>query len=111
MDARSPANYDFLSPNKPFIVSGVDYSQHGHIGTNGSRGTATGLAKAANKMVIGHSHGAKIFKGVYQTGVSTDRLEYEKGMSNHTHTHCIQYPNGKRALIDIFNGKWYGEHQ
>ena len=64
------------------------------------------MAKSTYKMVIGHSHSARISKGVYQTGTSTGRLDYEAGLSDHTNTHCVQYQNGKRTLIDIFDGKW-----
>lgn len=105
---RLKCKHLFLDRSKPFNLDGVDYSQHGDVGTNGSRGSAKGLAKGASKMVIGHSHGARIVRGVYQVGTSTGRLEYERGLGDHTNTHCIQYPNGKRALIDIFGRKWRG---
>jgi hypothetical protein len=95
-----------LDRNEPFVLRGVDYSQHGDRGANGSRGSAKAMAKSTYKMVIGHSHSARISKGVYQTGTSTGRLDYEAGLSDHTNTHCVQYQNGKRTLIDIFDGKW-----
>jgi len=98
----------FLERNKPFAPNkrGADYSQHGDVGVNGSRGSARGLARSALKMTIGHSHGARIVKGVYQVGKSASRLEYERGLSDHTNTHCIEYQNGKRTLIDIIQGRW-----
>jgi len=98
--------YKFLDRNTPFLLNGIDYSQHGDVGTNGSRGSARALSKTTYKMVIGHTHSARIEKGVYQVGKSTARLEYERGLGDHTNTHCIQYANGKRSLIDIYGNDW-----
>lgn len=103
---RFTVDCEFLDPNKPHIIEGVDYSQHGHLGTNGSKGSARLLARTTHKMIIGHAHSARIVQGVYQVGTSTGRLDYQKGLSDWTNTHCIQYANGKRTLIDIMNGKW-----
>jgi len=96
----------WLGRSKPFVVAGVDYSQHGDVGVNGTRGSAAGLAKTTYKMVIGHSHTPRINKGVFQVGKSATRLEYERGLQTQGQTHCVQYSNGKRTLVDIFNGKW-----
>lgn len=98
----------FLDRNSPFFLTarGADYAQHGDVGVNGSRGSARGLSRSALKMTIGHSHGARIVRGVYQNGTSAGRLEYERGLSDHTNTHSIEYENGKRTLIDIIAGKW-----
>ena len=98
--------HEFLSRNKPYYLSGgVDISQHGDVGTNGSRGSARGLAKTPDKLTIGHSHSARIFQGVYQAGTSTDRLEYERGLSDHSNSHVIQYKDGKRTIVDIYDHK------
>lgn len=98
----------FLDRSRPALVAGVDLSQHGDVGVNGSKGSARGLSKATYKMMIGHSHGARIVKGVYQVGKSTGRLEYEKGLGDHSQTHGVVYPNGKRALIDVIGNRWRG---
>jgi hypothetical protein len=97
----------WLDRNKPFIIKGVDYSQHGDIGVNGSRGSAASISKTTYKTVIGHSHTARIVDGCYQVGHSASDLEYARGMGTWTHTHCIQYPDGKRTLIDIRKGRWH----
>lgn len=100
------AKTKWLSRNEPFLIKDVDVSQHGDVGVNGSRGSARGLAKSTFKMTVGHSHSPGIVHGVYQVGTSTGRLEYERGLSTHCNTHCIQYKNGKRTLIDIIDGHW-----
>lgn len=98
----------WLSRDKPFLVKGVDYSQHGDLGVNGARGSARSLSRTTHKTVIGHSHTARIVDGCYQVGYSAAGLEYAKGMGTWTHTHCLQYPDGKRTLVDIFKGRWHG---
>ena len=103
---RLKCKFEFLDRNTPYLLGDVDHSQHGDVGTNGSRGGARAMARTTFKMTIGHSHGARICQGVFQTGVSTGRLEYERGLSDHSNTHVLLYPNGKRTLIDIIDGKW-----
>lgn len=97
---------EFLDRNTPYLLKGVDHSQHGDVGVNGSRGSAKALANTTHKLTIGHSHTARIVKSVYQTATSTGALEYQRGLSTHTNTHVLQYPSGKRTLIDIINGQW-----
>ena len=96
----------FSDPNTPLLLAGVDHSQHGDRGANGARGSARGFANTTHKATIGHTHSARIVKSVYQVGKSTGTLEYELGLSSHTNTHCLQYPNGKRTLIDILGFSW-----
>jgi len=98
----------WLDRSRPALIQGIDVSQHGDVGVNGSRGSARGLAKTTYKMMIGHSHGARIVQGVYQVGTSTGRLEYEKGLGDHSQTHGVIYPNGKRSLIDVIGTRWRG---
>lgn len=98
----------WLERDKPFLLKGVDYSQHGDIGINGARGSASSMSKTTYKTVIGHSHTARIVDGCYQVGYSARDLEYARGMGTWTHTHCIQYPDGKRTLVDVIRGRWHG---
>lgn len=104
---RLKVNCNFLSRNRAFLVDEVDMSQHGDVGTNGSRGSASALSKTAFKSTIGHSHSARIVQGVYQAGTSTNRLNYENGLGDHSITHVIQYKGGKRTLIDIYDDEWF----
>jgi len=103
---RLKCKFKILDRNTPALIKGVDHSQHGDVGTGGSRGSARGIAKSTHKATICHSHTSRIVKSVFQGGSSAGELEYYRGLGAHTNTHVIQYPNGKRTLVDIFNGKW-----
>lgn len=103
---RLTCDFEFLDRNEAYLINNIDYSNHGDLGISGSRGSAKGLSKISTKTVIGHSHTAMIYHGCFQVGVSTDRMEYAKGLSSWSNTHCVQYKNGKRALIDIYNGRY-----
>lgn len=106
MQPRLQSTTYFLDRSTPAVRLGVDMSQHGDVGTNGSRGSARALAKTTYKMVVGHAHGARIIQGVMQVGTSTGRREYELGLGDHSNTHALQYRNGKRTLVDILDGQW-----
>lgn len=102
---------EFADPNVPYMLGDVDHAQHGHKGANGARGSAANIANTTHKATIGHTHAPRIVKAVYQVGKSTGELEYESGLSSHSNTHCLQYENGKRTLIDLFNGQWRAENK
>lgn len=107
---RLTCKFTFLDRNTQHLLAGVDHSQHGDVGVNGSRGSARALANTTHKVNVGHSHGARIVKSVYQGGTSTViPLEYMRGLSEASNTHTLEYQNGKRTLLDIINGKWRGE--
>jgi hypothetical protein len=97
----SQHDHRFVGRDDSFLIAGIDVSQHGDFGASGARGSANSFAKAANKMIIAHSHTPAINKGVYQVGHSTDGMNYAKGHSGWMNTHCLIYPNGKRSLIHV----------
>lgn len=99
-------NVRFLEGDESFILAGVEHGLHGDRGPNGSRGTTRNLSKIGVKVTKGHSHTAEIVDGCYSAGTSTGTMEYAKGPSSWTNTHCLQYYNGKRTLITIVNGEW-----
>jgi len=96
----------WLDRDESFVVQGVDHSQHGDVGANGGRGSPRAFAQSTYKMTVGHSHSPSIEKGCFTVGKSTDRLEYERGLSTHGQAHCVLYPDGKRTLVDILKGRW-----
>jgi hypothetical protein len=100
----------FLQEDESFVICGapgIECGMHGHLGPNGSRGTAGALSRIGKKANTGHSHTACIMQGLYVAGTCSKlRLEYTKGPSSWTHSHIVTYPSGKRAIITLRNGKW-----
>lgn len=104
----------FLAPGESFIVcrdasGGVELGLHGDLGPAGTRGSIRNLSRLGRKVVIGHSHVAGIFNGAYQVGVTApiDKFDYARAAPGAwSHTDCVVYPNGKRAMITWWKGKW-----
>jgi hypothetical protein len=102
----------FLDQDESFIIcrhsgGGIECGLHGDRGPNGARGNARNLSKLGRKANIGHSHSAAIVDGVYQTGTSSKlKLAYTAGPSSWSHSFIVTYPNGKRAIVTIWKGKW-----
>lgn len=104
----------FLGPDDSFVLcddgsGGIEYGMHGHLGPNGARGSPLNLSKMGRRANTGHTHAACIVDGLYVSGTfSRLRLDYNKGPSAWSHSFIVTYPNGKRAIVTIYNGKWRG---
>jgi len=104
---QSKGNTSFLRRDQSYEVADIEIGFHGDVGINGSRGSASAFSKIGPKTIIGHSHSPGIVEGCYQVGVCAYLdLEYAVGPSSWLHTHCVIYPNGSRALINVINGEW-----
>jgi hypothetical protein len=103
------AKAKFLSADEPFKTCGnkIENGMHGHLGPAGRFGTPENLSKMGRKANTAHTHSTGIFNGLYVAGTSSKlRWDYTKGPSNWTHSHVLTYPNGKRSIVTIYNGKW-----
>lgn len=103
-DARGLSGIDFVPMGGSFLIcqdsGGIECGMHGHQGCNGSRGTATGLAKMGTRLTIADKHSPQILDGVYIAGMSGDLDQgYNTSPSSWQRSHVVAYPNGKRALI------------
>lgn len=97
----------FLRTDESFEVVGIECGQHGHNGAGGARGNVSQFRRMGVKFNIGHSHAAGIKDAVYQSGVSGKLdMGYNVGGSAWSHSHILTYPNGKRAIVTLKNGKW-----
>ncbi len=105
---ESCVDIEFLSRADSYKICGIELASHGDKGQNGSRGSRRQFANLPSKTVIGHSHSPGITHGCYQIGTSSYlQLEYNQGgPSSWLQTHCLIYPNGKRQLVNIIDGKW-----
>jgi len=97
--AQLENEYETLDENA--TVCGITVGMHGHLGTNGARGTLKGLSRVSESCVTGHSHTPAIFRGHYSVGTSTPlKLNYNaSGPTTWCNAHCVIYPNGARTLL------------
>ncbi len=103
----------FMRETDSFVIAkdedgrGIETAMHGHTGPNGARGSPNAYRAMDMKANTGHTHSAGIVDGVYTAGVSGKLdMGYNKGPSSWSHSHIITYPNGKRAIITVQDGKW-----
>lgn len=113
---RKYGKYDgkmqFLLADEPFKTcdNKIENGMHGHLGPSGMFGSPLNLSKMARKANTAHTHSTGIFNGLYVAGTSSKlRWDYAKGPSNWTHSHIVTYPNGKRTIVTLYNGKWRAE--
>lgn len=96
-----------LAVNESFRINGIEYSQHGDIGSNGSRGSINQFKYYNTKLIIAHSHSPKCQLGTKQVGTLSKLDEdYLRGASSWMHTNAIAHRNGKSQLIHIINGQY-----
>ena len=80
---------------------------HGHIGANGSRGSAIQFAQMNTKTVTGHTHSPIRLDGHLSVGTLTHlRVGYNKGLSSWLNSNVVIYPNGKAQHVHIINNKY-----
>lgn len=103
---RLTAKTTFLGRHDSHQIAGIEVSQHGDQGINGSKGSIKQYARLGAKTVTGHSHSPGISGGAYAVGTSTGRLEYESGPGTHAQCHCLIFSNGKRQPIFVISGHW-----
>lgn len=92
---------NFLRASQSFIINGVELGEHGHSGTNGSRGSPKQFAPMT--MTTGHTHTSSIYGGCYTAGV-TGKLAMgynETGASSWVQSTVVQYATGKRAILHV----------
>lgn len=112
-DDKSLNTVKFLRTDESFMTcneneNGIQNGCHGDKGNNGSKGSVNTFKILDSRYNIGHSHSACIRDGVYVAGVSMDidKATYTAGASSWSHSHIVTYPNGKRTIITLKNGKW-----
>jgi hypothetical protein len=99
----------FLGVDESLRIAGVELGMHGHLGPNGSRGSAKGLARIGTRSVIGHSHSSAIWQGVYQAGHSSrNRHGYNVGPSSWLTSHVLLLGNGRRQMAHIIGRDFRG---
>jgi len=110
-DDRALEDVVFVPRAASYVIcqaaGGIECSLHGDIGPNGARGTPNNLARVATRMNVGHYHSPAIQDGVYAAGLCGLMDQgYNVGPSGWAHTQIVTYPNGKRTLITLQDGRW-----
>ena len=104
-----PSDAVFVTEDSSFTICGnIECGMHGHLGANGAKASPNAFARMGAKSNTGHTHSPAILDGAYVSGVS-GRLDmgYNKGLSSWAHAHIVTYPNGKRTILTMQNGRFY----
>jgi len=100
-------NVQCLDYDDSYIVNGYELAHHGHLGSNGSKGTLESFRKMSTKMVIGHYHAPARIDKVLAVGTSTHlRESYCKGASSWLNAHVLIHKNGTAQHIIFVNGEF-----
>lgn len=109
--AQAPSKTTFLPRDASFVIcndksGGIECGWHGDEGPNGSRGSTQSLLNVGRRVNKGHDHTATIRDGVYSAGSCQLSFSYQHGPTSHSLSHIVTYPNGKRAILTLRDGKW-----
>ena len=110
-DTRLLDDIVFVPRNGSYLIcqdrGGIECGLHGDEGPNGARGSMVNLNKVGFRMTVGHGHSAGIRDGVHMVGLCGLLDQgYNSGPSGWSHTQGITYPNGRRTLLTVIDGKW-----
>jgi hypothetical protein len=96
-----------LGENDSFIVASHELGVHGHLGSNGSRGSFEQYRKLNYPVITGHSHTPMRRDNAISVGTSTIlRPGYNKGASSWLHAHVILHDNGRAQQLIFINNKF-----
>lgn len=98
----------WVHDGQSYLLNEVEHGNHGYRGANGAKGTVTGFAAMGRRMSIADKHSPEILDGVYVAGTMQLQMGYNRGPSGWAVANIVQYPNGKRTLVTLQNGKWRG---
>lgn len=97
----------FIDEQDSFEVHGIEHSQHGHLGPNGSRGSPLGLSKVAPKMTTGHTHSPCIRDGLFVSGACAMEMGYNRGPTSWAIAHTIGHHDGNRQILFFDGGAFH----
>jgi len=102
------SHHTFLKKGQSFLVKGCEMNTHGHVGSNGSKGSFRGIETAYNNAVIGHSHSYNIWRDVLQIPCLCElqQLYNMDGASSWLQGNGILFDNGKKQALVYVNGEW-----
>ena len=107
-------NTRFLKEDEDYTIERegdiIQYGMHGHLGTDGSRGSPAQFASMCMKAVTGHTHRCGIIDGVFTAGVSGKLdMDYNLGPSSWSNSHVMTYDNLKRVVLIKSGGRFFAD--
>lgn len=107
---ETPKRVVILKPGS-WKESGVEMAQHGHSGANGAKGSLQSFARAADRMVYGHSHTTQRSKHTVNVGTGTVlRQDYNAdGPSSWSHSFAAISPHGEIQVFVLRHGEWWAQ--
>lgn len=94
----------------PICNGAIECAMHGHLGSNGSKGSPKQYTKMGPKANTAHTHSPGIADGIYTAGTNSKLdLGYNRGLSSWANADILTYGNAKRTIITKMNGKWFAE--
>lgn len=106
-NAFDPEEVICLDYDDSYVINGFELAHHGHLGSNGSKGTLESFRKMSTKMVIGHYHTPARVDKVLTVGTSSNLREgYNKGASNWLNAHVLIHKNGTAQHVIFVNGEY-----
>ena len=111
-DAQGLDDIAFPGRDASFLTcqdqGGIENIYHGDKGPNGARGTPQALLNVAMRLNTAHTHTAGILDGIYTAGLSglMDQGYNADAPSSWSHTLILTYPNAKRSLVTIRDGRY-----
>tara|TARA_R110002049_G_scaffold7751_1_gene43818 strand:- start:3493 stop:5064 length:1572 start_codon:yes stop_codon:yes gene_type:complete len=107
IESNFPEQVKTLGLDDSYRVLDWELGVHGHVGANGSRGSANQYKQMNTKMITGHTHSPSRQDGHMCVGtLSGLRVGYNKGASSWMHANALIYKDGKAQLIYIVKGKY-----
>lgn len=97
--ARRDTDAIVLGEDDSYVVDDVELGVHGHLGQNGSRGSAQQFKNLSTKIVIGHSHSPARLDGLCVVGCQDLDHGYNKGLSSWAIADVIINADGKRQHL------------
>lgn len=96
-----------LGIDESFRILGWELGVHGHLGSNGSRGSVVQFKDLNTKNVTAHTHSPHREDGHLCVGTNTKkRVGFNKGMSSWMHSNVVIYRDGKASHVHIIKGKF-----
>lgn len=96
-----------LKHNDSYIIGKYECSQHGHLGTNGSKGSMVGFRNLNIPLITAHTHSSYRADDFICVGANCDLdAPYLKGASSWNSSSALIADNGIAQMIIYINGEF-----